>query len=108
MPLSRRVSLDFSGGLALDYVNSNFKFNQIVTIAGVGTQSQSGSGSHSGWLPGGYVAGNISVALSDKWALVGGVQFEDLGTYTQNLNGKEATLDLSNSIFVTLGLSYSF
>ena len=108
VPLSRRVSLDFSGGLALAYVNSTFKFNQTVTIAGVGTQSQSGSGSHSGWLPGGYVAGNISVALSDKWALVGGVQFEDLGTYTQNLNGKQAVLDLSNSIFVTVGLSYSF
>ena len=60
------------------------------------------------WLPGGYVAGNISVTLSDKWALVDGVQFEDLGTYTQNLNGKQAVLDLSNSIFVTLGLSYSF
>jgi hypothetical protein len=108
VPLSRRVSLDFSGGLALAYVNSTFKFNQTVTIAGVETQSQSGSGSHSGWLPGGYVAGNISVTLSDKWALVDGVQFEDLGTYTQNLNGKQAVLDLSNSIFVTLGLSYSF
>jgi hypothetical protein len=48
------------------------------------------------------------VTLSDKWALVDGVQFEDLGTYTQNLNGKQAVLDLSNSIFVTLGLSYSF
>jgi hypothetical protein len=108
VPLSRRVSLDFSGGLALAYVNSTFKFNQTVTIAGVGTQSQSGSGSHSGWLPGGYVAANLSVALSDKWALVVGAQFEDVGIYTQNLNGKQATLDLSNSIFVTLGLSYSF
>ena len=108
VPLSRRGSLDFSGGLALAYVNSTFNFNQTVAITGVGTQSQSGSGSHSSWLPGGYVAGNISVTLSDKWALVGGVQFEDLGTYTQNLNGKQAVLDLSNSIFVTLGLSYSF
>jgi len=108
VPLSRRVSLNFSGGLALAYVNSTFKFNQTVTIAGVGTQSQSGSGSHSDWLPGGYVAGNLSVALSEKWALVAGAQFEDVGQYAQNLDGKQVTLDLSNAIFVTLGLSYSF
>jgi hypothetical protein len=74
----------------------------------VGSASNAGSGSHSGWLPGGYVAGNISVALSDSWALVAGAQFEDVGHYTQNLNGKQATLDLSKSIFVTVGLSYSF
>ena len=108
VPLSEKVSLNFSGGLALAYVNSTFKFNQTVSIAGVGTQSQSGSGSDSGWLPGGYVAANLSVALSDKWALVAGAQFEDVGQYTQNLNGKQVTLDLRNSIFVTVGLSYSF
>jgi hypothetical protein len=108
VPLSRRVSLDFSGGLGLAYVNSTFKFNQTVSIVGVGMQTQSGSGSHNDWLPGVYVAGNVSLALSDSWALVAGAQFEDLGTYTQNVNGKQATLDLSSSIFVTLGVSYSF
>jgi len=112
VPLSRRVSLNFSGGLALVYVNSTFQFNQTVTLAGVEAQAQplpsSGSGSHSAWLPGGYVAGNISVALSEKWALVAGAQFESVGQYTQTVNGKEATLDLSKAIFVTFGLSYSF
>ena len=48
------------------------------------------------------------MALSDSWAFVAGAQFEDVGQYTQTLNGKQATLDLSKSIFVTVGLSYSF
>jgi hypothetical protein len=89
-------------------VYSNFSFNETVSIPGAGSVSNTGSGSHSGWLPGGYLAGNLSVALSEKWALVAGAQFEDVGHYTQNLNGEQATLDLSKAIFVTLGLSYSF
>jgi hypothetical protein len=32
----------------------------------------------------------------------------DVGRYTQNLNGQQATLDLSKTIFVSVGLSYSF
>jgi hypothetical protein len=108
VPLGRRVSLNFSGGFALAYVNSTFKYNQTVAISDVGRQSQSGSGSHSDWLPGAYVAGNISVGLSDSWSLVVGAQFEDVGQYTQSVNGKQAKLDLSNSIFVTVGVSYSF
>ena len=108
IPLSRKVSLTLDGGFALVYVNSDFSYNETVSIPGVGSVSNAGSGSHSAWLPGGYVAVNISVALSKRWALVAGAQFEDVGRYTQNLNGKEAMLDLSNAIFATLGLSYSF
>jgi hypothetical protein len=50
----------------------------------------------------------LFVGQSAMWSASACAQFEDLGTYTQNLNGKQAALDLSSSIFVTLGLSYSF
>ena len=54
------------------------------------------------------VAGNISYALSDSWALFAGAQFESVGQYTQTLKGQQATLDLRRLIFVTVGVSYSF
>ena len=107
VPLSKSIAVTLSGGFALVYVSSDFSFNQTVT-QGANSAPYVGSGSHSDWLPGGYVAGNISVALSDRWALVGGAQFQDVGRYTQTVNGMEATLDLSKTIFVTLGLTYSF
>jgi hypothetical protein len=50
----------------------------------------------------------LFVGRSSMWSASACAQFEDLGTCTQNLNGKQATLDLSSSIFVTLGISYSF
>ena len=108
VPLSKSIAFTLSGGFALMYVNSELSYNETVTIPGVGSVEHRASGSGSGWLPGGYVAGTFSVALSDTWALVAGAQFEDVGQYTQTLNGKQATLDLSKSIFVTVGLSYSF
>jgi hypothetical protein len=108
IPLSRKLAFSVSGGFALVYVESDFSFNETVAIPGVGSAANRAAGSGSGWLPGGYVAGNLSWALSDSWALAAGAQFEDVGQYTQNLNGKQATLDLSKSIFVTFGVSYSF
>lgn len=108
IPLSKSIAFTLSGGFALMCVNSEFSYDETVTIPDVGSVEHRASGSNTGWRPGGYVAGALSVALSDAWAVVGGAQFESLGQYTQNLNGEQATLDLSKSIFVTLGLSYSF
>jgi hypothetical protein len=108
IPLSKSITFTLSGGLALMYVDSDFSYSEGVIIPSVGATPHSGSGWSSAWIAGGYVAGSFSVALSESWALVAGAQFEDLGRYTQNVNGKEATLDLSNSVFATVGLTYSF
>jgi hypothetical protein len=108
LPLSDTVSLNFSGGLAVAFINSDFSFHETVTVAGVGSQTHSGSGSHSDWLPGGYVAATCSVALSQRWALLAGAQFEDVGKYSQFVNGKQAVLDLTRAVFVTVGVSYVF
>ena len=108
IPLSQSIAFTLSGGFALVYVNSEFSFNETVTIPGVGSVEHRASGAGDGWLPGVYVAGSFSVALSDSWRLLAGVQFQDVGQYTQTLSGKQASLDLSKSIFVTVGVSYAF
>jgi hypothetical protein len=108
IPLTKSIAFTLSGGFGLVYVNSEFSFDETITIPGVGSVEHHASGSDSDWLPGAYVAGNFSVALSESWSLFAGAQFEDVGHYTQTLKGQQATLDLSKSIFVTIGLSYSF
>jgi hypothetical protein len=108
VPLSKSIAFTLSGGFALMYVNSEFSFSETVTVSGVGSVERHASGTGSGWLPGWYAAGNFSFALSEAWSLVAGAQFQDVGQYTQTLNGRQATLDLSKSIFVTVGLTYSF
>ena len=83
VPLSKRIAFTLSGGFALVYVNSEFSYNETVTIPGLGSGEQQPSGSGNKWLAGGYVAGNFSVALSESWAFVAGAQFKDVGRYTQ-------------------------
>jgi hypothetical protein len=108
IPISKSIAFTLGGGFALMCVNSEFSYDETVTIPGVGSVEHRAPGSGTAWLPGGYVSGAFSWALSDAWALVAGAQFESVGRYTQTLNGEQATLDLSKTIFVTLGLSYSF
>ena len=79
IPLSKRIAFSLSGGFALMYVNSEFSYNETVTIPGLGSGEQQPSGFGNGWLAGGYVAGTFSVALTDAWSLVAGAQFEDVG-----------------------------
>lgn len=35
-------------------------------------------------------------------------QYQNLGTYQHSFGGRQVEVDLRNSIFVTLGLGYSF
>jgi hypothetical protein len=88
------------------YADSDFHFNQ--TVSGVG--SQSGSTSRDPFLPGGFVSGNFSVGLTDSLSVFAGAQFQNVGEFTQihRASGQKAVLDLSESIFVTVGLSWSF
>jgi hypothetical protein len=108
IPLSSRFSVGFSGGLSLAEINSDFQFTETIHAGSVTLPSTQGSGSHNDLLVGGYVEGNISCALNHSTGVFAGVQFQDLGQYVQSVNGRDAVLDLSKSIFVTLGISYSF
>lgn len=108
MPLGGKVTAALSGGLSLAAVTSDFSFTETIEAGSVILPTRRGAGSHSDLLVGGYVEGNVSYALTQSAGLFAGVQFQDLGRYAQSVNRREAVLDLSRSIFATLGFSYSF
>jgi opacity protein-like surface antigen len=106
VPLGQGLMLTVSGGLSLADVNSDFKFNETVAFPGVAPVA--GSGSHDEWLLGWHLAGNLSYQLNEAWGLFGGVQYQDVGKYSHKESGREAVLDLSKTMFVVIGASYSF
>ncbi len=108
LPISTKLSAGLSGGLALAYLNSKFTFSETVTIPGVGSVPRSGSNSHTELLVGGYAAGTLAYSFSKAWSASVGAQYQILGRSSQTVNGKIAELDLRNSIFVTVGIGYSF
>lgn len=106
LPLGQKWRLTFSGGLALAFVNSDFRFTESVALPNVPTVS--GSGSHNDVLIGGYVSGGVSYKLNPAWDVSCGVQFQKVGNYSHTINGRTATLNLDQAIFVVIGASYSF
>jgi len=108
VPLFKKLSLSLSGGLALAAVNSRFTFNETVTIPGFNPINSSGSGSDTGFLVGGYASGNLSYAFTSSWSAFAGVQYQHLGRFHQEVSGKQAELDLGKSLFVNIGVGFSF
>jgi hypothetical protein len=117
IPLTKKLSVNLSGGMALVFVSSDFSFAENVSLAGAvpyfgsnPTRNASGSDSESDLMLGGYLAGNLALKLDPNWTCFGGVQFQGAGSYnhSDSTTGKKAVLDLSQTVFATLGISYSF
>ncbi len=107
-PLSQKIDLWCSGGLAVGLVDGSASWNETASIAGGNTLVGSGGGSDLGLLWGAYLSANVSWQLSEHWSAEGGVQYQYLGTYEHNFGGQAMQLDLSKSVFITIGLGYSF
>jgi hypothetical protein len=107
-PLGRNVDLWFSGGLAVGLVDGSASWKETASLAGGGTMVGSGGGSDLGLLWGGYLSAKVSWQLSERWSAEGGVQYQYLGTYEHNFGGQVMQLDLSKSMFITIGLGYRF
>ena len=108
IPLAEKVAVSLSGGLALGWVDSKFSYQETVTIGGFSTPPSAGKGSDSDLLVGGYFGATFSYALTKSWGLFIGAEYQYLSSFSQTVDGREATLDFSRSIFAKAGLSFSF
>lgn len=109
IPLNRTFSFSLEGGVAMVYVWSNFRFDEEVMTSG-GLMEVKGNSNNRDIEFGGYAGAKISAAISEQWSLFAGAQFQDVGNYEHRdrATGETAVLDLSQSIFFTAGVGYSF
>jgi hypothetical protein len=108
LPLTERWTLDFCGGLMLIAGQTDFSFQETVTVDSGGTISRSGSGSDTDFMVGGYVGASVSYALTEDINLFAGAQFEAAGQAVNQEAGKESALNLNQSAVVMFGVSYRF
>jgi opacity protein-like surface antigen len=108
LPLVDPVSLWIGGGLALAYLDSRFAYTETVSMPDVDSIRRDGSQSKDGWLVGGYAAAGVAVALDANWSVFAAAQYQNLGRFSQETDGKRARLDLGQAIFVHAGLSVHF
>ena len=108
-PFNDKWSLHLSGGLALGLIDAEANWKEKLTqLSDNSTTSASGGGRNADLLWGYYISLNANYQINQRWGIEAGVQFQDLGTYSHNFSGRTAELDLSQSIFVQIGISYSF
>jgi hypothetical protein len=106
MSLGQRGRLSLSGGLSLAYVLSDYDFSESISTPVVA--SVSGGGSDSDLLVGAYVSGEAAYQLGPAWEVFGAVQFQYLDKYSHTEGGRTAVLDMTKSLFVSVGVNYSF
>jgi hypothetical protein len=107
-PMSKKWSLHLSGGLALGLLDDSEAWQQTLNIPGMGISTASGQGSDFKMLWGYYISLDAAYQFNKRWGVEGGVQFEDIGKYTHTFSGREVGLDLSRSLLMQIGISYSF
>lgn len=112
-----RWGLALNTGITMAVVDSQFSFNETVTIPTIGpllqpglatTQTRAASGHTTGVLFGGYLGLAVTYQLTERLSLVGGGQYQNVGTFAHVVAGKQAEIELGNTIQLTLGLRYSF
>jgi len=82
--------------------------NLVVTAAGVLANDADIDGDVlRAVLVAGPAHGTVTLSARNV-TLVSGAQFQHVGDFTQTVNGKRAELDLGKSLFVTVGVNWSF
>lgn len=107
-PLSEKLYLHLSGGLAVGLLDASANWNETLSLPSQSPLSAAGGGSDLGLLWGFYIGLEAAYQLNDDWGIQAGVQYQDLGVYSHDFSGRVAELDLSESIFIHLGINYRF
>jgi hypothetical protein len=103
-----QLTMSLGGGFAAGWVSASASWSESAALPGGGTLNSSGSGSDSSFLIGGYLGGQVSYYFSRSWSAVAGVQYQKLGSIEQNMGGRKVDVDFSQTVFISLGVGYSF
>ncbi len=105
LPVNKHLLLTFSAGLSVTIVDGAFSYVESNPSQGV---TSSANASDVDVLPGGYVSGQATVKLSKSLNVFAGLQFQSSDDYKITAGNKQADIGLSQSLYFTTGLSYSF
>lgn len=106
--LAEHVTFSLSGGLTLAVVDSEFTFTEVNTIVGVGAQTFNGRNRSADVLVGGYASARVAWWLTDNVNIFTGLTYQNIGSFRQQANGRNARLNLGNTVSLDVGMGFSF
>ena len=108
IPIEDKFNVYCGLGLALGLANTTFDFRESTTIPNVGTQNSRASGRNTDLLAGFYASVMCAYTVAKDTSVFAGAQYQYLANYTQQVSGKQASLDFGTAVFVSIGVGYSF
>lgn len=108
IPVDERWTISFSAGFAAGLIDGEYHFDNIITTS-AGVQRQSGTGSETDVLYGGYMSASIRCQIDEHWGVFISGQYLGLAdTYTASARGQKIELEFKRTALVALGVSYQF
>jgi hypothetical protein len=108
VPLTEKLSLFLDGGLNMAIGDTRFSYTETVAYTDGVRATRSAKGSQTDFLVGGYAGAGFDYAFNEHWGALVGAQFQTAGRSINNQGGKEAVLDMGQTIVVTVGVSYKW
>ena len=109
LPIGEHLSLSVSMGLALGIIESEFNYENTLEIPDTSVRlNQSHRSSDSGVLAGWYADLQLLVPVYKALKATVGFQYQSLGSYQHARDYDRVEMDLGQTHFFTVGLSYSF
>jgi hypothetical protein len=105
LPVNKHLLLTFSAGLSVTIADGSFSYVESNPMQGA---ASSASASDLDVLPGGYASAQATVKLTKAINVFAGLQFQSSEDYKITAGTKQTDMDLSQSLYFTTGLSYSF
>jgi hypothetical protein len=104
LPVHRAVSLQLQGGFAALLADGRFTYSEQLSTGG----ASAGRASSSQWRYGGFVEGQVSVALEGGWSLFAGAGWQHLGSHSIAGDTKAVRLKLDNVGSGFAGIRWAF
>ena len=108
MPLGTNWDFSISAGLAVGILDGSGTWSDTMAAPSGGTITRYGRISDVDVLWGAYGAANLTYRLDEHWSATGGFQFQSLTSYKHDMGGRKMAVDFGESIFLTLGVTYTF
>jgi hypothetical protein len=107
IPIDDQWTFSLSAGPAFAVVDGEFAFRQNLR-AGTTSEFQSGSGSNTDVVFGGYLSAVIRYAITEQWGVYLGGQYLGLTDYEVKAGNQKVQLDFARTAAANMGVSFSF
>jgi len=107
-PFNDWLALQFGGGGVGGILDSEFRFSEQVSLAGVGNLNRGGSSSETGLVGGAYGEVGFIFYLGERWTATASVQYQYLSDFSQKADGKKATVGFKDTLYLCVGVGTRF